>query len=88
VIVQVLDREELTLPYSGTVRLAALEGDVVVETDADLMRERYLEALEAWTQRWTRPLAARAGRWLRATTDDDPVDVVLRILRAIAEVPA
>ena len=88
VVVQVLDREELTLPSAGTVRLAALEGDVVVETDADVMRERYLEALEAWTQRWTRPLAARAGRWLRATTDDDPVDVVLRILRAIAEVPA
>ncbi len=88
VVVQVLDREELTMPYSGTVRLASLEGDIVVETNADVTREQYVEALEAWTERWTAPLASRAGRWLRATTDDDPVDVVIRILRSIAEVPA
>jgi hypothetical protein len=84
----VLDREELTLPYSGTVRLAALEGDAVVETDADATRERYLQALEDWTQRWTSPLAGRGGRWLRAATDEDPVEVVRNVLRSIAEVPA
>lgn len=88
VVVQVLDREELTMPYSGTVRLASLEGDIVVETNADVTRDKYIEALEDWTKRWTAPLAGRGGRWLRAATDDDPVDVVMRILRAIAEVPA
>lgn len=87
-VVQVLDREELTLPYSGTVRLAALEGDTVVETDADVTRERYLQALDAWTQRWTSPLAGHGGRWLRAATDEDPVEVVRNVLRSIAEVPA
>jgi uncharacterized protein (DUF58 family) len=85
VVVQVLDREELTFPYHGTVRLSALEGNAVVETSADDARERYLEALEAWTQLLSQKLTARAGRLLRASTDDDPVDVVLRILHAIAE---
>lgn len=87
-VVQILDREELTLPYEGTVRLAALEGDTVVETDTSVTRERYLQALEAWTSRWTKPLAGRAGRWVRAATDDDPVEVVRRVLREVAEVPA
>jgi uncharacterized protein (DUF58 family) len=87
-VVQVLDREELTLPYSGTVRLAALEGDAVVETNADATRERYLQALDNWTARWTAPLAGRGGRWLRAATDEDPVEVVRSVLRAISEVPA
>ena len=88
VVVQVLDREELTLPYTGTVRLAALEGDVVVETDADATPERYLEALDEWTQHWTSRLAARAGRLLRVPTDDDPVDVVMRILGVVADTSA
>jgi len=87
-VVQILDREELTLPYKGTVRLAALEGDTVVETNADVTRERYIEALDRWTHAWIAPLAGRGGRWLRSATDDDPVDVVRQVLRAIAGVPA
>ena len=88
VAVQVLDHEELTFPYQGTVRLAALEGGAVVETDANASRQRYLEALETWTQQWTNKLSHRAGRMVRASSSDDPVDVVRRVLRAIAEVAA
>jgi len=84
IAVQTLDREELTFPYHGTVRLAAMEGDVVVETDADTTRERYIQALETWTQRWTHKLAVRGGDLLRVPTDDDPVDGVVRILGSIA----
>ncbi len=87
-VIQVLDREELTLPYAGSVRLAALEGDTIVETDVDAARERYLQALEEWTNEWVAPLARRGGRWLRAATDDDPIQIVRQALRAIAEVPA
>ena len=87
VVVQVLDHEELTLPYTGTVRLASLEGNTVLETNPDVVRERYLEALDQWTERFVQPLANRAGRWLRVDTQQDPVDVVIRVLHAIAEVP-
>jgi uncharacterized protein (DUF58 family) len=88
VVVQILDEEESTMPYSGTVRLASLEEDVVVETHADVTREGYVEALESWTKRWVAPVANRGGRFLRATTGEDPVDVVVQIVRAIGEVPA
>jgi uncharacterized protein (DUF58 family) len=83
--VQILDREELTLPYKGTVRLVSLEGDVVVETDADATRAGYLEALQQATDRWAKPLASRGSRVLRAITDDDPVDVLRAMLRAVDE---
>ena len=88
VAVQVLDGEESTLPYTGTVRLAALEVDMVVETNADVTRGRYLEVFDEWTQQWTSRLASRAGRLLGAPTDDDPVDVVVRILGVVADTPA
>ncbi len=85
VAVQVLDPEEIQLPYSGTVRLRSLEGDTVVETDPTLTRPRYQEALQRLTERWSRPLTSRGAKLVRAATDDDPVSVVRSVLRAIAE---
>lgn len=38
-VVQLLDPAEVAFPYQGTVRLRALEGDAVVETDADSTRD-------------------------------------------------
>jgi uncharacterized protein (DUF58 family) len=81
VVVQVLDPAEVELPYRGTVRLRALEGGAVVETDADVARPGYQRALEALTGAWREAVVRRGGGFLRATTTDDPVDVV----RAIAE---
>lgn len=83
VAVQVLDREERELPYAGSVRLSALEGGIVVDTDADGARAHYQERLEAHTQLWAKPLAARGSRLVRATTDDDPVEVVREVLDVI-----
>lgn len=85
VAVQVLDPDELDLPYEGTVRLRSLEGDFVVETEPAITRPRYLEALEELTHSWSKPLAARGGKVVRASSADDPVDVVRLVLRAIAE---
>jgi uncharacterized protein (DUF58 family) len=84
VAAQVLDPEELRLPYEGTVRLRALEGNTVVETDPSVTRTRYLAALDELSARWARPLSARGGGLVRAATDQDPVDVVRRVLRAVA----
>src|SRR2546430_1077932 len=45
IVVQVLDPAEAEFPYQGTVRLRALEGNAIVETDADTTRNRYVASL-------------------------------------------
>lgn len=83
-VVQALDPAEAEFPYRGTVRLRALEGKAVVETDGDVTRSRYLAALSALTGVWQNALMARGGRLLRVTTADDPVRVVRGIVEALA----
>jgi uncharacterized protein (DUF58 family) len=82
-VVQTLDPDEAEFPYKGTVRLRALEGNVVVETDADTMRDRYIAALAALTGKWEKAVVDRGGRLLRAGTADDPVSVVRGILESV-----
>ncbi|HEX3772526.1 MAG TPA: DUF58 domain-containing protein [Polyangiaceae bacterium] len=83
VVVQTLDPAEATFPFTGTVRLRALEGDAVVETDAATARERYLAALGALTQRWRDAVVRRGGRFVFASTAEPAVNVVREIVRAI-----
>lgn len=82
VVVRVLDPDELTLPFEGTVRLRGLEGEVVVETDVEVTRGQYLDALEALRTKWETALVAHDGRLVTASTSDDPVRVVRAILEA------
>jgi uncharacterized protein (DUF58 family) len=82
-IVQTLDPAEVDFPFQGTVRLRALEGGAVVETDAETTRDRYLAALAALTRLWQDAALRRGGRFLRATTADDPVSVVRAIVEAV-----
>ncbi|MGO9838029.1 MAG: DUF58 domain-containing protein [Polyangiaceae bacterium] len=83
VVVQVLDPAEVDFPFSGTVRLRALEGGTIVETDADSTRASYLEALANLTGAWKDAVVRRGGRFLRATTTDDPVDVVRAVIQSL-----
>jgi uncharacterized protein (DUF58 family) len=85
VAVRVLDPTERDLRFSGTVRLRAIEGDAVVEADADLVRAEYRERLGAIAASWSHDLKARGGRLVDATTTDPPAEVVRAILLAIAE---
>jgi uncharacterized protein (DUF58 family) len=80
-VVQTLDPAEVDFPYRGTVRLRALEGDAVVETDADATRDRYIAALADMTGAWQRAVVQRGGRFVPATTADEPV----RVVRAVVE---
>ena len=57
VVVQLLDPDEATFPFEGTLRLKALEG-AVVETDAEATRAQYLQALAALLE----PMGAVARR--------------------------
>jgi uncharacterized protein (DUF58 family) len=82
---QILDPTEANLAFSGNVRLRALEGDAVVEADADAVREMYQARLEAIAGRWSTELNARGGRLLRATSKEAPTELVRNIVRAIAE---
>ena len=81
VVVQTLDPDEVRFPFEGTVRLRALEGHTVVETDADA-KDRYLEALARLENAWERALVGRGGRLVRAETSDDPVRVVRNVIEA------
>jgi uncharacterized protein (DUF58 family) len=82
-LVQTLDPAEATFPFTGTVRLRALEGGAVVETDADVTRERYLAALASLTGQWRDAIVRRGGRFLQARTGDAPIGVVRDIVKAI-----
>jgi uncharacterized protein (DUF58 family) len=82
VVVQVLDPDEVDLPFGGTVRLRALEGGVVVETDVETTRASYKERLASLTANWERVLTARGARLVRAVTSSDPVRVVREIVQA------
>jgi hypothetical protein len=81
----VLDPSERDLAFTGTVRLRALEGDLVVEADADAVRATYRERLAGIAAAWSNDLEARGGRLVDATTSDNATDVVRTILLAVAE---
>jgi uncharacterized protein (DUF58 family) len=82
VVVQVLDPDEVDFPFGGTVRLRALEGGVVVETDTLTTRDSYLARLASLTAGWEEVLTARGARLVRAVTSADPVKVVREIVQA------
>lgn len=82
-VVQTLDPDEARLPFEGTVRLRALEGGAVVETDTDATRDKYLASLAALQSAWERTLVARGGRLIRCETSEDPVRVVRAVVEAV-----
>jgi uncharacterized protein (DUF58 family) len=83
--VQILDPAEAELDFHGNVRLRALEGEAVVEADADTVRAEYRARLDAIAEPWSRELSARGGRLIRATTADEPTGVVRSLLQAAGE---
>jgi len=83
-VIQVLDPDEVELPFVGPVRLQALEGDLVVDTDASEVRAAYLAELARLTARWSALLSSRGARLLRVVSTDDPVEIVRQALAAIA----
>jgi len=82
VAVRILDPMEARFPLEGPLRLRAVEGDLVIETDAQSAREQYLRAMEAVAQAWDSRLLRRGGRLVRGVTDEDPVTIVRAILEA------
>jgi uncharacterized protein (DUF58 family) len=83
VVVQVLDPDEIELPFEGPVRLRALETDVVVDTDAPLVRAEYQAALAELREGFRKELVARGGRLVTASSADEPSGVVRAVLTAV-----
>jgi uncharacterized protein (DUF58 family) len=79
-VVRVLDPVEASFPFDGPVRLRALEGNALVETNAETARADYLRALRRIATEWNERLLARGGRVIETVTTDDPVQVVRDIL--------
>jgi hypothetical protein len=80
--VQTLDPDEATFPFQETVRLRALEGEAIVESD-EAAREKYLAALAAMQESWRRTLVGKGAGFLTMTTDREPVDAVRNIIEAV-----
>jgi uncharacterized protein (DUF58 family) len=83
--VRVLDPTEKDLGFQGTVRLRALEGEAVVEADADQVRAAYAQRLAGIASAWSQDLKARGGRLVDVTTAEPATEVVRSILLAVAE---
>jgi uncharacterized protein (DUF58 family) len=84
VAVQVLDPEESSFPFSGTVRLRPLEGRGIVETDAGRTRTAYLSALDSLRSRWSERLRSLGGLLVPVSTTDDIAAQVRALLAAVA----
>lgn len=85
IVVQVLDPVEAELKLEGHVRLVSMEGNTVVEADADTVRDAYKAKLLELQERWDKALSARGGRFIAIDTKQAAGEVVRRIVRAISE---
>jgi len=81
--VRTLDPAEVSFPFDGPVRLRASEGDLHVETDGAAARAAYLGALGRKMAGFRDKLVGQGGRFIEATTSDDPVSVVQSVLAAL-----
>ncbi len=85
IVLQVLDPVEAELKLQGHVRLVSMEGNRVVEADADAVREIYRARLGELQEHWSKSLAARGGKLIVAHTKMPPSEVVRLVVRAISE---
>ena len=85
VVVQVLDEVERELRFDGKVRLMALEGKAMVETDADAVRAQYKKRLAAHLGKWRAAVEREGGRLISCVSADDAVGVMRRIVEAVME---
>jgi len=81
--VRILDPAEATFPFEGPIRLRSSEGESFVETDGGAARAGYLAALSRKMASFRDKLVAVGGRFVEATTADDPVLVVQNVLVAV-----
>jgi uncharacterized protein (DUF58 family) len=76
-VFHVLTAEEIELPFDGDVELEDLEGAGSVVTSAAAIRERYLDEMKRFVERWRARCTGQGIDYTLARTDA-PLDEVLR----------
>ena len=82
IVLHVMDRAELELPYEHPLRFEGLEGEPYVEVDPQGIRRRYKAAIDEFLASCQRRVVAAGARYLLARTDQPPEHVLLQLLRA------
>lgn len=81
-VVRVNDPDELDFPFEGSLRLRALEGRSVVETDGQA-KARYQERFAAWERSLSESLVPRGVRLVYVATNEEPEKALRRILTSL-----
>ena len=81
IVLHVLDRAELELPYEQPFHFEGLEGEAPVEVDPKGIRRRYRESIDAFIESCRRRVVAAGGRYQLACTDTPPEHTLLQLLR-------
>jgi len=74
------DPLEETLPPPGRYRMRDARGEVTLETDSRRLRERYAEEFRGRRDEMTTLFDRYRMRWVDASTGDDPVELLSRVL--------
>lgn len=82
-VLEVLDPDEAELPFSGQMRLRALEGEVVIDVDPEAARDAYLAKLAELEARYRSALKPVGGRLERLLTRESPMVAIRRVLSGI-----
>jgi len=83
VVFQILDEDELTLPFVGTTELVATEGsEARLLVEPSELRASYLEEIRRWCDGFKRALGEGGVEYHQASTATPPSEALIALLRA------
>jgi uncharacterized protein (DUF58 family) len=82
VVFQILDEDELTLPFVGTTELRATEGDARLLVEPSELRASYVEEIRRWCDGFHRALGEGGVEHHLVSTANAPSEALLALLRA------
>ena len=81
-LLQVLDPDELELPFPGVVRFVDMEEDRDLQIDAPAIRDAYLEEISRYLEQVARAARVAGITYQRVRTDEPPAQVLVRFAAA------
>jgi len=84
-VIHVLHRHELELPFEGAQRFVGCEGEEPLEADADGLRDAYRRQVDRFVRQCRAACEGPRMRYVLAPTDEAPGDVLARLLRSRGE---
>jgi len=80
VVFQVLDPDELELPFDDAARFEGLEGEAPIEADPATLREAYKKEINAFVDRCQQRCTSLGARWVLARTDEPAEHTLANVL--------